>query len=418
MKITALGVILIQSLIAELSIVHEAKWPTLDGKPAKIFGHRGEKAFMPQHTLGSYHMAAIEGADFVEPDLVATKDGHLVCYHDLYIKEGTDIEEHPEFAHLRKTFNDILDGKPKVIANDWFISDFTLAELKTLKVRQKNIGVRPLYFDTVFEIPTFEEYLTLVQDLSYKLNRPLGIVPELKHPVYHQNLRPNELNWFEDKVLDIFKSFGYAINKGDKENCHARVEDQSTGKITETEYPCGEVVIQNFDFDSLKYLRSKSNLISLVMLNEDNPYLLTPKGLDEVAKYANWYSPWKEYAVVGAEAELGDRRIIYDPSKIAEFGGFIPKDDLVKECHKRGLRFVPFTFYDSREPSKRGCAVKCYPENKREEFFHFLNMGADGMFCENVPEAIQLRVEYNGLLNIKAKLISINQFNRNQYIVI
>ncbi|KXN66580.1 PLC-like phosphodiesterase [Conidiobolus coronatus NRRL 28638] len=407
MPFSALVVLLVQALSAELKIAHEAKWPTLDGKPTLVFGHRGDKAVMPQHTIGSYHMAAIEGADFVEPDLVATKDGHLVCYHDLYIKEGTDVEKHPEFAHLKKTFNDTLDGKPTVIENDWFISDFTLAELKTLKVRQKNTGVRPLYFDKVFEIPTFEEYLTFMQDISYTLNKTLGLVPELKHPVYHQNLRPTESHWFEDKVLSTLKKFGYPINKEDCDGCYSRVKDQKTGNVTEVDFPCGEVVLQNFDFDSLKYLRSKTDLIPLVMLNDDDPLLFTRKGLDEIAKYANWYSPWKEYAVVGVEAELADRKIKYDPAKIAELGGFIPKGDFVKECHKRNLRFVPYTFYDSREKSYRGCSIKCYPENKREEFFYFFNMGADGLFCENTPEAIQLRTEYNDFLNAKAQNITI-----------
>jgi glycerophosphoryl diester phosphodiesterase len=405
MKFAAFAVILIQTLVAGLDIANEAKWPTLDGKPAKIFGHRGEKAFMPQHTLGSYYMAAIEGADFVEPDLVATKDGHLVCFHDLYIKATTDVENHPEFAHLRKTFNDILDGRPQVITDNWFISDFTLAELKTLKVRQENVGVRPHFFDSIFEIPTFEEYLTLIQDLSYRLNKTLGVVPELKSPVYHQNLRPDKPRWFEDKALDTLKKFGYPINKGDKANCHSRIEDKTTGETTEVDFPCGEVVIQNFDFESLKYLRSKTDLISLVMLNIAKPMFFTPKGLDELAKYADWYSPHKEYGVASPDAILGFLRVVYDPIQIEELGGFIPKEDLVKECHKRGLRILPFTFYDSRETSLLGCSVKCYPENKRDEFFHFLSMGADGMFCENIQEAIQLRAEYNDYLNAKAKAV-------------
>lgn len=130
---------------------------------------------MPEHTLGAYEFASIAYADFVEPDLVLTKDGALVCFHDLSVREGTDVTAHPEFAGYMKNFTNIIGGVNQTIYNDWFIHDFTLAELKELRVTQPVTGIRPQLFNTMFTIPTFEEYLEVIHKMAYLQNRTIGM---------------------------------------------------------------------------------------------------------------------------------------------------------------------------------------------------------------------------------------------------
>jgi glycerophosphoryl diester phosphodiesterase len=154
-------------------------WPTLDGKPTVLMAHRGEKVLLPEHTVGAYEVASIEGADFVEPDLVLTKDGYFVCYHDLTLGKGTDVSMRLEFAdRMVEQFNEVIDegAAPANITNEWFIKDFTLEELKNLTVIQKDAGIRPKIFDNLFKIPTFEEYLEVVHNAALALKRSIGMI--------------------------------------------------------------------------------------------------------------------------------------------------------------------------------------------------------------------------------------------------
>lgn len=120
---------------------------------------------MPENTIPAYELACILGADYVEPDLVVTKDNQLVCYHDLELASGTDVQQHREFDHLLRL---TPDG-----TYDWYVRDFTLAELRTLRVVQKKGGIRPEYFNG-FGIPTFTEFLDTIHRMSYKLNHTIG----------------------------------------------------------------------------------------------------------------------------------------------------------------------------------------------------------------------------------------------------
>lgn len=129
---------------------------------------------MPPHTLPGYEIAAITGAEYVEPDLVMTKDNVLVCYHDLFLKRGTDIEEHPEFEHLRRNFSGIIGVVYENIVNDFFIEDLTLEQLKTLRVKQNNEGVRLQYFNDHLQIPTFQEFIDVIHKVTLTLNRTIG----------------------------------------------------------------------------------------------------------------------------------------------------------------------------------------------------------------------------------------------------
>lgn len=233
----------------QVSLGGAQKWNTIDYIPTQLIAHRGERAFsLPEHTLPAYHLAIWEHADYVEPDLVLTKDGELVIYHDLSIKSSSNVADHPEFAHLMRNVT-ISDpdgsGGNVTLTNDWLIHDFTLAELKTLKLKvvgggpeNKNMRL-PAFFDGMFTIPTFQEYLDLVHTDAAKLGRRIGVIPEMKHPAWH-NSHYDQPHFMEDKVLSVLETNGYPLR----------------GKNPER----GPLVIQSFEADAAKYVRSKSDV--------------------------------------------------------------------------------------------------------------------------------------------------------------
>ena len=144
-----------------------------------VIAHRGASGYRPEHTLAAYELGARQGADYIEPDLVATRDGELVCRHENEISGTSDVADHPEFAERRATKE--IDGK---VYEGWFVEDFTLAELKTLRARERIPDVRPdnAAFDGQFEIPALGEVIELARRLG------VGIYPETKHPAYHRSL--------------------------------------------------------------------------------------------------------------------------------------------------------------------------------------------------------------------------------------
>ena len=159
--------------------------PTLTGETPIVIGHRGAAGYRPEHTLASYALAIDQGADYIEPDLVATKDGVLVARHENNLTGTTDVASRPEFASYRTT--KVIDG---VAVQGWFTEDFTLAELKTLRAVERIPAVRPANtaFDGMFEIPTFDEILDLVAAKEFETGRPIGIYAETKHPTYFDSI--------------------------------------------------------------------------------------------------------------------------------------------------------------------------------------------------------------------------------------
>ena len=152
-----------------------------DDLPAPIvIAHRGASGYRPEHTLEAYRLAIEQGADFIEPDLVVTKDGVLVARHENELSGTTDVADHPEFASRRATKR--VDG---VERTGWFTEDFTLAELKTLRAKERIPEVRPANarHDGRFEIPTFAEVIRLAASESHG-GRVVGVYPETKHPTY------------------------------------------------------------------------------------------------------------------------------------------------------------------------------------------------------------------------------------------
>lgn len=270
-------------------------WPAA---PA-VTGHRGASALRPEHTLASYQKAIEDGADIVEPDLVATKDGVLVARHENEIGGTTNVADAPAFA-ARKTTKTI-DGIP---VTGWFTEDFTLSELKTLRAKERIPANRPANtaYDGQFEVPTLQEVIDLVRQESRARNKVIGIYPETKHPSY-------------------FKSIGLPLEK--------RLVDQ----LVANGYHGKEaaVFIQSFETANLKELRAMTTMRLVQLIDNPKnppapngaprnaPYdfvaagstrtyadLVTPAGLKEVAAYADVVSPYKEVIIPRTAAnEMG-----------------------------------------------------------------------------------------------------------------
>jgi glycerophosphoryl diester phosphodiesterase len=234
-----------------------------------VIGHRGTAGYRPEHTLASYQLAIDLGADFIEPDLVSTRDGHLVARHENDISGTTDVASHPEFAARKAT--KLIDG---VSVTGWFTEDFTLAELKTLRARERLPALRPqnATFDGRFEIPTFEEVIALAQREGQRRHRVIGIYPETKHPTYFQSIGLS----LEEPLVRILDDAGLR-NKQDA------------------------VFIQSFEVHNLQKLNRMTRLpliqlidaagapFDFVAAGDKRTYadLVTPAGLQEVARYAD-----------------------------------------------------------------------------------------------------------------------------------
>jgi glycerophosphoryl diester phosphodiesterase len=172
--------------------------------PIIVIAHRGASGERPEHTLESYRLAIEEGADYIEPDLVSTRDGVLIARHENEIGGTTDVEQHPEFAARRRT--QVIDGETMT---GWFTEDFTLSEIKSLRARERLPDLRPQNrtFDGRFSVPTFDEIMQLVKSINAgRGNRPVGVYPETKHPAHFAQIGlPLEM-----ALLDVLRRHDYA----------------------------------------------------------------------------------------------------------------------------------------------------------------------------------------------------------------
>jgi glycerophosphoryl diester phosphodiesterase len=282
-------------------------------KTPLVFGHRGASALRPEHTLGSYAKAIADGADYIEPDLCSTKDGVLVARHEAYLSETTDVAAHPEFASrkARKT----IDGETH---EGWFVDDFTLAELKTLRAVERLPQYRPgsAQYNGMFQVLTFEEIIDFVAAEAAARGRIIGLVPELKHSTYFASVGLP----LEDRFLSILAAHDYTRRN--------------------------PVEIQSFEIANLKYLRGKLGrranlrLMQLVIGENVRPMdvaaaggtltfaqMCTPAGLREVAQYADVIAP-------------PTRSLI----PLKKDGSLDQPSSLVDDAHKAGLRVEPWTF--------------------------------------------------------------------------
>ncbi len=349
-------------------------YPTLSGDTPLVIGHRGASGYLPDHTLESYKRAIEMGADFIEPDLVATKDGVLVARHEPNITGTTDVSSRAEFAG-RKTKKNV-DG---VEEEGWFVSDFTLAELKTLRAVQP-LSDRDQSYNGKFQIPTFEEVLDLAKSEGTKAGRTVGVYPETKHPTFHAKLGLP----LEDRLLTVLGKYGY------------------TSKSS-------PVIVQSFEVSNLKYLRTKTQvrLVQLVDANDvnadgsmdltapyDKPYdfavagdartfasLLTPAGLKEIKTYADGIGPWKPYLIPSKQVDAnkdGKPDDLNGDGKIDERDRvMMPATSVVKDAHAAGLFVHAYTF---RNEAKR--LASDFKGDPKAEYKLFFNLGVDGVFSD------------------------------------
>ena len=212
----------------------KSPYPTLSGDKPMVIGHRGASGYLPEHTLASYKKAIEMGADFIEPDLVVTKDGELVARHEPNITATTDVSSRPEFANRKTTRK--VDG---VAETGWFVTDFTLAELRTLYAKQAN-PVRDQSFNKQFQIPTFREILDLAKTESARTGRTIGVYPETKHPTYHVEAGLP----IEPRLLKMLAEYGYTSKSA-------------------------PVIIQSFEVANLKELRKQTGVRLVQLIDGD-----------------------------------------------------------------------------------------------------------------------------------------------------
>ena len=362
--------------------------PPVTAQKVLIYGHRGAASYLPDHTLEGYKKAIELGADFVEPDLVMTKDGVLVCRHEPNIGGTTNVALHPEFAN-RKT-SKMIDGVE--VQNDWFVSDFTLAELKTLRAIQPLPQDRNTEFDGKFDIPTFEEMISTVQAENKRLGKNVGIIPEIKHSTFHAQIFGQ--NKIEDEVLRILAKYNY---------------NQKSSPV----------IIQSFEVSNLKYLHSKTP-VRLVQLIDGygvddsgtiqfgggslRPYdwtvagktdknygdMVKPAGLADIKTYADIIGPWKAYLISSKIVDANNDGKADDLNNDGKFDErdrvLLPHSDVVKHAHAIGLEVVPFTFRD--EPRR---LTSDYQGDPKAEYKKFYDLGVDGVFTDFVDTAVAAR---------------------------
>ena len=328
--------------------------PTLDGHPPIIIAHRGASGERPEHTLESYRLAIDLGADFIEPDLVLTKDGVLVARHENEISETTDVADHPEFA-ARKTTKTI-DGKA---VSGWFTEDFTLVELKTLRAKERLPTLRSTDHDGEYEIPTFAEILDLLAAVNARRAatgaKPVGVYPETKHPGYFAAIGlPHET-----PLLTMLEKYGYRGRQA-------------------------PVFIQSFEIANLKAIRAKSDLPLIQLMDgeggpADDPktsyaVMASPAGLKAIAAYADGIGPNKTMVIPrGTLGTLGD------------------PTSLVRDAHAAGLKVHPWTFRRENYFLPLGDKNGLNPAGHGDlaaEIEAYLKTGIDGLFSDNPREAV------------------------------
>ena len=323
-----------------------------------VIGHRGASGYRPEHTLASYQLAIDMGADYIEPDLVSTSDHVLVARHENEIGGTTDVADHPEFAGRRTTKT--IDGNP---VTGWFTEDFTLAELRTLRARERLPELRPANtaFDGLYQVPTFQEVIDLAKRAG------VGIYPETKHPTYFDSIGLS----LEEPLVATLHANGYRGRNA-------------------------PVFIQSFEVANLKELNRRTRVPLVQLLDATGqPYdfvvagdprtyadLATPEGLAEIATYADGVGPNKNLIV---------------PRDAA--GNLLDPTSFVRDAHRAGLQVHPWTFRKENNflPADFRQGNPANPEFLRAtgdapaEFRLFFRLGVDGLFSDHPDTAVAAR---------------------------
>ena len=340
---------------------HKAEGPLL-------FGHRGAAGYRPEHTLASYDLAIRMGADVIEPDLVSTKDHVLVARHENDITATTDVSSRPEFAARKATKS--IDG---TAVTGWFTEDFTLAELKTLRAKERLPAVREenAIHDGRYQVPTLQEVIDLAARASRETGRRIGLAPETKHPTY-----------FDSIGLSLEEPLVATLRKNGLDNDRSRI------------------FLQSFEEANLRELHDKFRIkVDLVQLTSggatSRPYdhvvagdpetyaqMTTAAGLKEVSTYADVLGP--------------DKAQIFPRDAAGRSGA---PTTLVKDAHDAGLDVVPYTVRAENQflPAqyRKGTDPNAYG-NVFAEFEDLYGTGIDGLFSDQSDLAFAAREDFLG----------------------
>lgn len=296
-----------------------------------LIAHSGASGYLPEHTLEAYALAVQQGADYIEPDLIITKDGVLISRHENDLALTTDVATKFPARKTTKT----IGGRQ---VTGWFAEDFTLAEIKTLRMNER-MAFRSHANDGKFLLPTFDEILALRARLSQESGRPIGIYPETKFPSY-------------------FASIGLPLEE-------RLVEALSKAGLNHAAAP---VFLQSFEASSLKKLRALSSLPRIQLLGAEPP---TDDALKEIATYAQGIGPAKRMLIpVDGDGNIG------------------PPTDVVARAHKLGLKIHPWTV-----KPEAAFLPKAYGGNVAAEYCQLAGLGIDGLFTDTPDLALKAWTE-------------------------
>jgi glycerophosphoryl diester phosphodiesterase len=326
------------------------------GRPL-VIGHRGGSGYRPEHTLASYQLAIALGADYIEPDLVSTKDGVLVARHENEISATTDVTRRPEFADRETT--KVVDGRT---LTGWFTEDFTLAELKTLRATERIPQIRQenTIYDGRYEVPTLQEVIDLAARKSRETGRRIGIYPETKHPTY-----------FDSIGLSLEEPLVRTLERNRLIGKHAAVYIQSFETTNLKEL--NDLV----DVPLVQLIAGTGAPYDLAVKNDPRTYddLATQAGLREIGTYADGIGPDKN-------------RIV--PRNAA--GTLLAPTSLVRDAHRAELVVHPYTFRNENfflpADFQQGDDPADYGD-PLAEYDLFYGLGIDGLFSDNPDTAVE-----------------------------
>ena len=351
-RLAALLLAVASLLLAGLApAAHGAGTTPTDEAAPLVIGHRGASGYRPEHTLASYALAARMGADYIEPDLVSTKDGVLVARHENEIGGTTDVADKPEFAERRTT--KVIDGTSYT---GWFTEDFTLAELKTLRAKERipELRRRNTLYDGRYEVPTLQEVIFLTNRLSRELGRRIGIYPETKHPSY-------------------FRSIGLPLETPLVETLRDNNLDRKRARV----------FVQSFEQGNLRELDRVLRVPLVQLLPASGPQGASTQQpvLGEIDDYADGVGPPKTF-IVPRDAS----------------GRSLAPTTFVDDAHARGLLVHPYTFRNEnvflplelRRPADAMADPALYGD-AFAEYAQFFALGVDGVFSDNPDTAVEAR---------------------------
>jgi glycerophosphoryl diester phosphodiesterase len=325
-----------------------------------VIGHRGASGYRPEHTLAAYRLAIDMGADYIEPDVVATRDHVLVDRHENEIGGTTDVADRPEFAGRRTTKT--IDG---VEVTGWFTEDFTLAELRTLRARERLPDLRPANtaFDGLYQVPTLQEVIDLAK------RHRVGIYPETKHPTYFDSIGLS----LEEPLVQTLHANGYRGR-----NAPVFIQSFEVANLRELNRRTRVPLVQLLDATGQPY--------DFVVAGDPRTYqdLATPEGLREIATYADGVGPNKNLIVPRDDA-----------------GNLLDPTSFVRDAHRAGLVVHPWTFRkennflpnDLREGNPASPEFLRATGNAPAEFRLFFRLGVDGLFSDHPDTAVASRHE-------------------------